>query len=471
MKKITTILTLSLLMLMGIAYGQTHLWGTCEFGGTTGQGIIFKADNNGNNLTTVYEFDNTNGARPLGNMVLAPNGKIYGVTDYGGCLDSCVIYEYDPVTNTNLDVFDFYCNYGHTEPADGMILGTDGNLYGFTPQGGAGYGYIYRFNPNTHVLDTIYNFRTPTGAAPYGRPLEINNKLYGTTEYFGAHSGGVIFSFNLSTFTYSDLHDFDGTDGSYPYYGSLLLGNDGKLYGTTYNGGTNSRGVIFSYDTATSIFSVVYDFDTAHGCYPYGSLMQATDGKLYGMAGNGGLNNDGVIYSFNLSDSVYTDLYDFDGPHGSNPKRELMQAGNGLLFGTTMNGGGYGDGVLFSYNITTNTYTVLQNFNVGINGYNPLCDIIELPDNLTTGIKSITNIEEISVFPNPASTILNIHQSTPSPNQQLIITDLLGNEVYTETLPSIVNCQLSIVNFKAGLYFYEVRGMEGSTRGKFFVQK
>ena len=77
-----------------------------------GQGTIFTTDNNGNNLTTVYSFDGPNGAEPLGNMVLAPNGKMYGVTTLGGCQDSCVIYEYNPGTHTCLDVFDFFCHYG-----------------------------------------------------------------------------------------------------------------------------------------------------------------------------------------------------------------------------------------------------------------------------------------------------------------------------------------------------------------------
>src|ERR1017187_4447208 len=74
----------------------------------------------------------------------------------------------------------------------------------------------------------------------------------------------------------------------------------------------------------------------------------------------------------------------------------------------------------------------------------------------------------------PATTLLSIHQSSPSPIQQLIITDLLGTEVYKEMLTGMDNT-ISISTWSAGIYFYEVRerpdGSGGSERGKFVVQK
>ena len=87
--------------------------------------------------------------------------------------------------------------------------------------------------------------------------------------------------------------------------------------------------------------------------------MQATDGKLYGMTSRGGSLGYGVIFSFDPSSATYTKLHDFDSTNGANPTGSLMQASDGKLYGLTRNGGptltnpDYGRrgdyGVIFSY--------------------------------------------------------------------------------------------------------------------------
>ena len=72
-------------------------------------------------------------------------------------------------------------------------------------------------------------------------------------------------------------------DGAYPGYLKLLQASNGKLYGMTREGGSNGAGTIFSYDPATSAYTQLKDFDDTNGANPYGSLVQASDGKLYGM--------------------------------------------------------------------------------------------------------------------------------------------------------------------------------------------
>jgi alpha-tubulin suppressor-like RCC1 family protein len=87
--------------------------------------------------------------------------------------------------------------------------------------------------------------------------------------------------------------------------------------------------------------------------------------------------------------------------------------------------------------------------------------------NTTTGINELVqNNTETFVYPNPANSILNIHHSIPSPNQQLIITDILGNEIYKDAIIGYDN-YISVASWSNGIYFYEVREQEGSTRGKF----
>ena len=85
-----------------------------------------------------------------------------------------------------------------------------------------------------------------------------------------------------------------------------MQASDGKLYGMTNMGGSSGVGVIFSFDPSSSIYTKLMDFDGTNGANPYGSLMQASDGKLYGMTIRGGSNGSGVIFSFDPSSSTYT---------------------------------------------------------------------------------------------------------------------------------------------------------------------
>ena len=73
----------------------------------------------------------------------------------------------------------------------------------------------------------------------------------------------------LATSAYTKLIDFDFSNGAYPY-GSLIQASDGKLYGMTYGGGSNFEGVIFSYDPVASAYTQLKDFDGTNGAYPFG---------------------------------------------------------------------------------------------------------------------------------------------------------------------------------------------------------
>jgi len=140
----------------------------------------------------------------------------------------------------------------------------------------------------------------------------------------GSSQFGVIFSFDPPTSTYTNLKDFEYNDtnlinGANPF-GSLIQAQNGKLYGMASVGGSsNNNGVIFSVDPTTSVYTKLQDFDDTNGSHPYGDLIQADDGKLYGMTFEGGNSDDGVIFSFNPADSVFTKLKDFSGSDGAEP--------------------------------------------------------------------------------------------------------------------------------------------------------
>ena len=353
--KITILMLLALIGMKG--YGQTQLWGTAFYGGNNYQGTIFTSNLDGTNFHSVYSMIDSTGRAPLGSLVLANNCKLYGVTEAGGCNASCVAYSYDPISGIYTDIHDFACDAIHGDGAKSeLINASNGNLYGLCEIGGAyGKGVIYRIQPGTNTYSDIYDFANSTGSKPMGSLLQLTNgKLYGMTDSGGANSNGVIFSFNPNDSTYFVLHSFSNSTGINPYYGGLIKATDNKLYGMTYGGGTNNYGVIFSYDLLTNIYTDVHDFDNTNGGNPCGSLIQATNGLLYGIAQYGDANLTclcGVIFSFDITTNLYTIVHRFNGTGGANSFRSLIQASNGFLYGNTNMGGSHDAGVLFNFNI------------------------------------------------------------------------------------------------------------------------
>jgi len=87
-------------------------------------------------------------------------------------------------------------------------------------------------------------------------------------------------------------------------------------------------GVLFQFNPGNNAFTVKVNFDgAAKGQNPYGSLMQAMDGNLYGMTTGGGLNEYGVLFQFNPQNSSFAKILDFDMvTNGGNPDGSLIQA-------------------------------------------------------------------------------------------------------------------------------------------------
>ncbi len=449
------------------AGAQTQLWGTCAWGGSANAGTIFTADGNGNNFHSVYSFDSIHGKLPLGKLTLANNGSFYGVTAEGGFNDSCVCFRYDPSTGVYTDIHELaqYQSLGYG--ASDMLYASDGNLYGLCSAGGAYYyGVIYKINPTTDTYSDVFDFNdTTSGSSPYyGLMQATDGNLYGYTSGGGVHKGGVLFKYNVSTSLFTKLFDFDSITGYLPQNGTLIQATDGKLYGATYLGGSHNLGVIYSYDISTNTYSDLYDMQI--GNHDNG-LIQATDGKLYGTLGtNYSVMMDGLIFSFDINTNTYAIVHVFNGTDGSIPLNILIQGSNGKLLGTTSNGGTNNAGVAFSYDISTSTYTKLVDFDAANLGGGPQCTLAETP--LITNISSLLNNPSIKTYPNPATTILTISISSFTANQQLIITDVLGREIYKSL---ILNPQ-SIINvsqWNNGVYFYQLIDDKETKAGKFVV--
>ena len=185
--------------------------------------------------------------------------------------------------------------------------------------------------------------------------------------------------------TFNSLLSFDGTDGEAPDYGFLIQGTDGNFYGTTYLGGANNGGTVVKI-TAAGTPTTLYNFCSQPACvdgvYPYGALVQATNGNFYGTTSTGGANNGGTVFEI-TSEGTLTTLYNFcsqpDCNDGEIPSAALVQAANGNLYGTTQDGGANGGGTIFEIT-TAGTMTILYNFcskPACTDGENPVAPLIQ----------------------------------------------------------------------------------------------
>ena len=277
-------------------------------GGTNGAGVIFKTDSTGNNQSIAYNFSVINAGRaPQEKLYQASNGKFYGMTKYGGTNNKGVLFEYDPTINAYTKKIDFNAPNNGANPAGSLIQATNG-------------------------------------------------KLYGMTKYGGTNNIGVIFEYDIATNTLTKKADFtDSLTGKTPN-GSLMQASNGKLYGVAKNGGINNQGVLFEYDIINDTLIKKVDFDGINkGAYPKGSLMQASNGKLYGMTSGGGAYSGGVLFEYVIVNDTLIKKVDLGGNKGSGPWGSLMQATNGKLYGMTRSGGANNKGVLFEYDIASDT--------------------------------------------------------------------------------------------------------------------
>lgn len=328
------------------------LYGTTWGGGTYGNGTVFGISPSGN-LITQYSFcaqsGCPDGSNPYFGLVLATDGNLYGVTDAGGANGYGTVFKISPA-GALTTLYSFCAVSGCADgslPYAGLIQATDGNLYGTTRSGGAsGAGTVFKLTLSGN-LTTLYSFSgAADGANPQATLVQApNGSLYGTT-YGGGTGSGTIFTIALNG-TLSTLHTFNGSDGGASQAG-FIVATDGNLYGTSKFGGAAGDGTIFEI-TPSGTFTTLYAFSGSDGVWPNSALVQATDGKLYGTTEIGGTSGLGTIFKITLGGELTT-LYQFTGtPSGGNNNvyAGLVQATNGHLYGTTEQGGTSGEGTAF----------------------------------------------------------------------------------------------------------------------------
>jgi uncharacterized repeat protein (TIGR03803 family) len=337
----------------GNLYGAISTQGGAGLG--TGSGATFSLAPDGS-TTVLHTFGNAEGY-PIGPLVRTSDGSIYGLNPGDGYTTGGTIYKITADGQYSV-LHTFGARYPHShgdrnpdgdDPAS-LVMGKDGALYGAAKYGGHyGLGTIFRITTDGQ-FSLVYTLKPYTlsrvnSYQPCSLTVGADGTLYGGTWHASNGDYGSLFKVTPSGH-YTELYLFQSSQST--TCPSLMQASDGNLYGTYGTGsaaGTSGGGWIFKM-TAGGTLSSLYSFRAA-GSYPDGfgpvGLIQATDGKLYGIASSGGSGGVGTLFSI-TTDGSFTNLYSFptslNGQAFGYPVVNVTQGGDGALYGTVVSADG-----------------------------------------------------------------------------------------------------------------------------------
>ena len=334
------------------------LFGTASSGGNSGLGVVFKLRGKGA-VTVLHSFaGGSDGAAPNGGVVEDASGALYGTTTAGGTSGKGTVFRVKGKNETVL--YSFAGGADGADPQAGLAMDASGNLFGTTSAGGpAGNGTVFELVPpkggtGQWTERVLYTFGTGSdGATPIGGVnLDTAGNLYGTTSLGGAYGYGTIFQLTPgSVWTENILHSFQNVaDGTTPYAG-LISDAAGNLYGAATDGGTNGGGTVFELTPSGGSwsFSVIASLPGWGISGTFRNLVLDASGDIYGTTHCDGADSAGTIFELSPSGGnwTYTLLYTFTGGSDGLFSISNLVMKRGRLYGTTIDGGADGAGVIY----------------------------------------------------------------------------------------------------------------------------
>ncbi len=354
-----------------------------------------------NPLTPIKQFVRS-GGEPLASLVAAPDGFLYGTT-VGGGLDSLgSLFKIRPDGTGLAQIHSFRASplvISGALARDGIlpwaapIVGLDGALYGTTQQGGqflSGTIYKVQRDGTGYALLHVFAGGAGDGVTPFvGLVQGTDGTLYGATFGGGAQNKGVVFKLQPDGSGFTLLHTFVGgvADGV-SAVGTLSLGGDGTIYGTTQSGGANSAGIVFKVQPDGTGFTVVQSLPGIGGTTPKARVLLASDGVLYGTTSGGGTAGAGTLFKVRPDGTGFATLRSFGiAPEGGGvPTGDLIQGADGALYGITQQGGASARGAVFKIQLDGSGYTVVRPFAGGASdGMYPVGGVVQLADGTLCG--------------------------------------------------------------------------------------
>jgi len=329
------------------------------------------------------------GNGPTSALIQGSDGALYGTTSSGGANGLGTVFRISTAgVETILHSFGPAGAGDAIDTITAVVQASDGNLYGTSALGGTNNtGAIFKVTPSGAEV-VLYSFGPATstdGQSPSSSLIQASDgNLYGVTSAGGVNGTGTVYRVTLAG-AETVMHSFgpsSGTDGQSPIIAATLLqATDGSLYGVTTYGGANGTGTIFRI-TLAGLETVVYSFGAASGTdgrAPASGLIQATDGNLYGTTGVGGTNNSGTVFQVSTG-GAETVIHSF-GAIGSGEAlfpNGVIQASDGSIMGTSSGGSG-AQGAVFKLSVSGEQLALHSFGGIG-DGAHPSANLLQASD-------------------------------------------------------------------------------------------
>jgi uncharacterized repeat protein (TIGR03803 family) len=292
------------------------LYGTTNRGGTDAAGTFYRADPANNYaINTLGSFTySTDGGFPYYAMYRDGAGNLYGTTSRGGPVSGPTgrgtIYKLDAANDYQLSVINDLATSASAFPQSGVIADAAGNFYGVCGGGINTAGSVYKLDKaNNYALTNLHAFDGATdGRQPIGNLVADGaGNLFGVTTDIGTAAGhGTAFkldaSNNYALTTIATFPSFPGTPSE-----GMIMDGAGNLYGVTDGGTSSDPGSVFKLDASNNYaLSTLATFVNGTGLprHPQAPLFATSDGRLFGTTVNGGANNLGTFFEVTNSGFV-----------------------------------------------------------------------------------------------------------------------------------------------------------------------
>jgi uncharacterized repeat protein (TIGR03803 family) len=188
----------------GLILSGNTLYGTASHGGSSGSGTVFAVNTDGTDFTTLHSFTattpftNSDGALPWAGLILSDTTTLYGTAQFGSSTGKGTLFAVNTDGTGFRTVHDFGGGSDGAEPLAGLIL-SDNTLYGTTFDGGSsGFGAVFKVNTDGTDFTSLHRFTAGDGGSPYAGLVLSGSTLYGTAYRGGSSGNGTVFSLSLS---------------------------------------------------------------------------------------------------------------------------------------------------------------------------------------------------------------------------------------------------------------------------------